>query len=57
MTTSNFENEILNRVRSLNGNQQKEIMDFLNSRNRRHSTRLYKRRAMKQIKEALNNPI
>lgn len=56
MNYLNLEIEILSSVRSLNGNQKSDLLDYVkNIRPIPHSKRLYRRRAMKQIREALLN--
>lgn len=54
MSYLSIEKEILSSVQPLNGDQKTEILDYVrNIRPVTHSKRLYRRRAMKQIKEAL----
>jgi len=49
---------IYNRVKNLNGDQKKEIMEYLGKIKRPiHSTKRYKSKALKQIRLALSNPI
>ncbi len=56
MNYLSVENEILSSVRSLNGNQKSDVLDYVkNIRPIPHSKKLYRRRAMKQIREALLN--
>ncbi len=51
-----IEKEILSSVRSLNRNQKSDVLDYVrNIRPIPHSEKLYRRRAMKQIREALMN--
>jgi len=55
MYQSKVENEILTRVRSLNVEQKSEVLNYLeNIPSKKHSTKIYRRKAMKQIREALN---
>jgi len=50
----NLENEILSSVQELNGNQKTDVLDYIkNIKTELHSKRLYRRRAMRQIREAL----
>jgi len=52
---SQLENEILQRVSNLNGQQQTEVLSYLRSlKGERHSTRRHRRNAMKQIRQALD---
>ncbi|MBV6645086.1 MAG: hypothetical protein KI790_06540 [Cyclobacteriaceae bacterium] len=56
MTYQNLENEIFTKVKSLNGHQKFNVLDYIeNIPAGNHNTRLYRRRAMKQIREALRN--
>ncbi|MEQ9466951.1 MAG: hypothetical protein RLN88_06030 [Ekhidna sp.] len=49
-----LENEIISSVQSLNGHQQSDVLDYIkNIKPTNHSTRLYRRKAMKEIREAL----
>ncbi len=49
-----LEKEILSSVKALNGNQKNDVLDYIkNIEPRKHSQSLYRRRAMKQIREAL----
>lgn len=49
-----LENEILSSVQTLNGNQKSDVLDYIKSIPKsRHNTRLYRRKAMKEIQEAL----
>jgi len=49
-----LESEILSSVQGLNRNQKTDILDYIKKIDSpRHSTRLYRRKAMKQIREAL----
>ena len=57
MNTSNqnLDDAIINRVKSLNGDQKTDVLDYLDHLPRKvHSTRIYRRKAMKQIREALD---
>ncbi|MEQ9402244.1 MAG: hypothetical protein RIM99_01555 [Cyclobacteriaceae bacterium] len=56
MNNLSLEVEILSSVHALNGNQKNDLLDYIrNIRPIPHSKRLYRRRAMKQIREALQN--
>ena len=49
-----LENEIISSVQSLNGSQKSDVLDYIkNIPKSRHNTKLYRRRAMKEIQEAL----
>ena len=49
-----LENEIISSVQNLNGNQKSEVLDYIkNLKSTRHNTKLYRRKAMKEIREAL----
>lgn len=49
-----LDSEILHSVQSLNGNQKTDVLDYIKEKDfPRHNTTLYRRRAMKQIREAL----
>lgn len=49
-----LENEILSSVQDLNGHQKNDVLDYIkNIRPTSHNTRLYRRKAMKEIREAL----
>ena len=51
-----LEREILSSVQTLNGNQKNDVLDFIrNIEPKIHSKKLYRRRAMKQIREALSH--
>ncbi len=51
-----LDNEILSSVQNLNGNQKTNVLEYIKTiESPKHSTRLYRRRAMKQIREALEN--
>jgi len=51
-----LENELISSVRDLNGNQKSDVLAYIKTMEpSKHSTKLYRRRAMKQIREALNN--
>ena len=51
-----LENEIISTVQNLNGNQKSNVLEYIKTMEpSKHSTRLYRRRAMKQIREALGN--
>lgn len=54
MYQTKLDSEIIQMVSKLNSNQKNEVLDYLESIPRvSHSTRIYRRRAMKQIREAL----
>lgn len=56
MYQKEIETEILSRVRALSSDDQCNVLNYLEHFPRpMHSTRRYRRRAMKQIREALNN--
>ena len=56
MNYSRLENEILSSVQHLNGHQKSNVLEYIkNIEPTSHNTRIYRRRAMKQIREALNN--
>ncbi len=56
MIDQSLETEILEKVRGLNASQCHGVLDYIQKIPRTvHSTRRYRRRAMKQIKEALEN--
>ncbi|WP_462254005.1 hypothetical protein [Ekhidna sp.] len=49
-----LDTEILSSVQNLNGHQKSDVLDFIkNIEPTSHNTRLYRRRAMKEIREAL----
>ncbi len=50
-----IEHQIFDQVRTLNGNQKEEVLDYLETFQRRHNTRIYRRKAMRQIREAISN--
>lgn len=51
-----LDTEILSSVQGMNGNQKSDILEYIrNFESPIHSTRLYRRKAMKQIREALKN--
>jgi len=55
-TVRKLDSEILVRVKNLNGIQKNDVLDYIERIPRKgHSTRLYRRKAMKQIKQALEN--
>lgn len=53
MQTVNIESHIIDRVRSLSGNQKEEILSYLDALPKKASAHQYRRMAMKQIREAL----
>ncbi|MEQ8470263.1 MAG: hypothetical protein RIC35_03720 [Marinoscillum sp.] len=56
MYQTKLDSEIIQKVRRLNSNQKTEVLDYLDTIPKvSHSTRLYRRRAMKQIREALDS--
>ena len=49
-----LDSEIIDRVKYLNGIQKNDVLDYIERFPRkRHSTRRYRRKAMKQIRQAL----
>lgn len=51
-----MESEILSQVQTLNGHQKSSVLEYIrNIEPTAHNTKLYRRRAMKQIREALAN--
>jgi len=51
-----LESEILSSVQNLNGSQKNNVLEYIkNLKPSTHNTRLYRRKAMKQIREALEN--
>lgn len=51
-----LENEILSSVQNLNGHQKSNVLEYIrNIEPTAHNTKLYRRRAMRQIREALAN--
>ena len=51
-----MDSEILVRVLNLNGIQKNDVLNYIERIPRkRHSIKLYRRKAMKQIKQALEN--
>ena len=51
-----LENEIISSVQHLNGHQKSDVLDYIkNIKPTSHNTRLYRRKAMKEIREALKN--
>lgn len=58
MHNTQIDATIYNRVKNLNGDQKKEIIEYLGKIKKPiHSTRRYKSKALKQIRLALSNPI
>ena len=54
MYTTNLDSEIFTKVQRLNKEQKNEVLAYLETIPKvSHSTRLYRRKAMKQIREAL----
>lgn len=55
MYQSKLENEIISKVRTLNRDQKSVVLNYLKSIPKmNHSKKRYRRRAMKQIREALD---
>jgi hypothetical protein len=55
MNYLSLENEILSSVQTLNGHQKNAVLEYIkNLGPSKHSTKRYRRKGMKQIKEALN---
>ncbi len=55
MTTQTLESEILERVKFLNDPEKTNVLAYIDKIPRKiHSTRIYRKRAMKQIRQALN---
>ena len=55
MISQNLESEILERVKILNDPQKSNVLEYIDTIPREiHSTRLYRKRAMKQIRAALS---
>ena len=51
-----LDSEILSSVQELNGNQKSDILEYIrNFESPIHSTRRYRRKAMKEIREALKS--
>lgn len=56
MDYTKLESEIMSRVKTLNSSQKYGILDYLEELPKSgHSTRIYRRKGMKQIREALKN--
>ncbi len=56
MYTTKIDNEIFTKLQNLNRDQKSEVLDYLQHIPKvSHSTRLYRRKAMKQIREALES--
>lgn len=54
MNITNLENEILSSVENLNGSQKNEVLDYIKTiKEQVHSSKRYRRQAMKEIREAL----
>ncbi|WP_421874330.1 hypothetical protein [Marinoscillum sp.] len=54
MYTTNIDNEIFTKLKRLNRDQKTDVLDYLEHIPKvSHSTRIYRRKAMKQIREAL----
>lgn len=55
MIAQNLENEILERVKFLNEPEKSNVLAYIDRIPKKiHSTKLYRKRAMKQIQAALN---
>ncbi len=51
-----LESEIISSVQTLNGSQKNDVLDYIKSiLKRRHSSMLYRSKAMKEIQEALKS--
>ncbi|WP_420576677.1 hypothetical protein [Ekhidna sp.] len=51
-----LDSEIITSVRDLNGHQKNDVLHYIqNIKPTSHNTRLYRRKAMKEIREALKN--
>ncbi|GAB4233249.1 MAG: hypothetical protein Tsb0034_06400 [Ekhidna sp.] len=51
-----IDSEILSSVQTLNGHQKSNVLEYIkNIEPTAHNTKLYRRRAMKEIREALKN--
>ncbi len=56
MKTENLESVIFTKVKTLNKNQKSNVLDYLDELPKeRHNTKIYRRKAMKQIRQALDN--
>lgn len=54
MYTTNLDSEIFTKLKNLNKEQKNNVLDYLETLPKvSHSTRIYRRQAMKQIREAL----
>lgn len=50
-----LENEILSSVQGLNGHQKSNVLEYIkNIEPTAHNTKIYRRKAMKEIREALS---
>ncbi len=55
MIAQNLEIEILEKVRVLNDPEKSNVLEYIDGMPRKiHSTKIYRKRAMKQIREALS---
>lgn len=55
MISQNLESEILERVKFLNDPEKSNVLEYIERIPRKiHSTKIYRKRAMKQIRQALN---
>ena len=49
----NLDSEIMTKLSTLNGSQKSDVLNYVESMKTLHSHRVYRKRAMKQIREAL----
>ena len=49
----NLDSEIMTKLSTLNGSQKSDVLNYVESMKTLHSYRVYRKRAMKQIREAL----
>lgn len=57
MSNQILEQEILDKLKSLSGNEKEDVLNYLGRMpKQRHNTKMYRRKALKQIREALQNP-
>lgn len=56
MNAQNIDSEIITKVRSLNKTQKTDVLDYLETIPKHiHNTKIYRRKALKQIREALES--
>jgi hypothetical protein len=56
MQAENLESVIFTKVKTLNKNQKSDVLEYLDGLPKEiHSTKVYRRKALKQIREALAN--